>query len=143
MDRSLIIIDTDLQGSTITFVNALRTRSERYSAEEHMPVLNALWELMDARMPKERPTIGLSELEKIRQLHARSEDTVEIEVWHEKGDPECDRRAERFGECEGHERHIYICNACGVGTDATVDGVVWLEWPCATAKMLGLDQADV
>lgn len=57
-------------------------------------------------------------------LHRKSDDTIEIEVYDENDDYTL--------------RHIHICNECGHGFD---DGgePIWLEWPCRTARKLGLN----
>lgn len=70
-------------------------------------------------------------------LHAKSDDTVEIEVFHDDDDDPsaCD---EWDRDCPGHIQHIHICNQCGVTFDALSGDAAWIEWPCATAKAMGL-----
>lgn len=70
-------------------------------------------------------------------LHAKSDDAVEIEHYHEDGDDECDDHDPVFGSCNGHERHIYVCNQCGQRGDEYGE-LAWFEWPCATAKAMEL-----
>lgn len=77
------------------------------------------------------------------ELHKPSDDLIEIEVNVDQADCTRDICAEcdRYGEHE-ETRSIRICNQCGEGVSPDAcDAVVYFEWPCATAKLLGLDAA--
>lgn len=75
-------------------------------------------------------------------LHAKSDDTVEIEVFHDDDDPTaCDDPHYAAHGCPGHIQNIHICDQCGVTFDALSGEAAWIEWPCTTAKRLGLADA--
>jgi hypothetical protein len=87
--------------------------------------------------------VSLTDLEPVKTLlaelaflHRKSDDTVEIEVWHDDegggdGCPEPDSR----GRCNGHVKNIHICNECGTTYDNWGE-LAWIEWPCRTALRL-------
>lgn len=80
-------------------------------------------------------------LRQIAELHGPSVDLIEVMVVVDADD--CTRdicaECERDGDHEEH-REIRVCNQCGESVDPFSDQVIFVPWPCPTAKLLGLDR---